>query len=367
MGVPIKAGGSMTGRMLLQAAAVAVLAADGQAMAGTEMHTFLPEDGVIRIGVAESELLSGFLGVAGQSALLVCLQGLSPGAGEGGRTWTLGDLHRIERDGTEEVVASLVTRAFSAGLNEQGSFVASADLVELWSRSGEILLSLANPKLAIYEDELGFRIALDAASAGMSLDRDSFLQPQLSDRSTSGPVSISFRGSALQDPAGLFTIDAQQPSGSLGVPGRPDAVLTWRVDRLDIDAGQAGTGGPEYSVMLTGPGFTTPGEIGGQADGLQFRTARDRTEATVKIDRLRISHAFAERLFPALTGLPPPLSARLVLSRAPDLNRLAGTTIAVTELKIALGNARLNAEGTFDNGGQELDVAGRIDGLLAVL
>ena len=357
----------MVGRMLMSAAATAVLVAGSQAMAATEMHAFLPEDGLIRIGARESELLSDFFGITGQEALLVRLEGLSPGAEEGGSTRTLGDLHRIELAGTEDVVASLVTRAFSAGLNEQAGFVASADLVELWSRSGELLLSLASPKLAIDEYEHGFRITLDAASAGMSLDRGTFLQPQLSDRSNSGPVSISFRGNAMDDPAGLFTIDAQQLSGSLGVPGRPGAVLAWRVDGLDIDAGQAGTGGPEYTVMLTGPGFTMPGEFGGQADGLRFRTARNRTEATIEIDRLRISDAIAERLFPALTSPRPATSARLLLSRPPGSSQPGGGPISISELTVALGDAKLNAKGTFDNDGQALDVAGRIDGLLAVL
>ena len=357
----------MIGRIVMPAAAAAVLAAGGLAIAETAIDEFLPEDGVIRLGAGESELLSDLLGIAGSGALLVRLHEMSRRDQDGGTAWTLGDLHRLELAKTEVAIASLVTRAFSARMSGQAGFIATADLVELWSRSGELVLSLAKPSLAIDEDDRVIRITLDADSAGMSLSNASSTEMQLSDRSKSGPVSISFNGSALQDSSGSFTLDAEQLSGSLGVPGRPEAVLTWRVDRLEVDAGRTGTAGREYKVRLTGAGFTAPGEISGQADALTLQSVRSPGEITVEVDRLRISDAFAKRLFPALTGTPPPMSARLVLSRTPDSNQSAGAEIVMSELSVALGDARLNAKGTFSNGGQELDVAGRIDGLLAVL
>ena len=357
----------MVGRILMPVAAIAVLAAGNQAIAETTIERFLPENGVIRLGAGESGLLSVLFGIVDSGALLVRLHELSRSDQDGATVWTLGDLHRIELAGTEEDVASLVTRSFSARLTEQAGFIATADLVELWSRSGDLLLSLAKPSLQIDEGSYGIRITLDAESARMSSSDASSTELQLSDRSRSGQVSIGFKASALQDSAGSFTIEAQQLSGSVSVPGRPDAVLDWRVDKLEVDAERTGTAGREFMVRLTGTGFTAPGRISGQADGLKFQKVRSPAESTVEVDRLRISETFAERLFPALAGTPPPMSARLVLTGKPGSNQSAGRPIAISELNVALGNARLSAEGTFETGGQALDVKGQIDGLLAVL
>ncbi len=357
----------MVGRILMPVAAIAVLAAGNQAIAETTIERFLPENGVIRLGAGESELLSVLFGIVDSGALLVRLHELSRSDQDGATVWTLGDLHRIELAGTEEDVASLVTRSFSARLTEQAGLIATADLVELWSQLGELLLSLSKPSLQIDEGSYGIRITLDADSAGISSSNASYTELQLSNRSRSGQLSIGFNARAPQDSAGSFTIDARQLSGSVSVPGRPDAVLAWRVDMLEVDAERTGTAGQEFMVRLTGTGFTAPGGINGQADGLKFQTVRSPAESTVEVDRLRISETFSERLFPALAGTPPPMSARLVLTGKPDSYQPAGRPIAISELNVALGNARLNAEGTLENGLQALDVAGRIDGLLAIL
>ncbi len=357
----------MVGRILMPVAAIAVLAAGNQAIAETTIERFLPENGVIRLGAGASELLSDLFGIVDSGALLVRLHELSRSDQDGGTVWTLGDLHRIELAGTEEDVASLVIRSFSARLTEQAGFIATADLVELWTRSGELLLSLAKPSLQVDEGSYGIRITLDAESAGMSSSNASSTELRLSGRYRSGQVSIGFNARALQDSAGSFTVDARQLSCSVSVPGRPAAVLAWRVDKLEVDAERIGAAGQEFMVRLTGTDFTAPGGISGKADGFKFQTVRSPAESTVEIDRLRISETFAKQLFPALAGTPPPLSARLVLTGKPDSNQPAGRAVAISELNVALGNARLNAEGAFENGGQALDVKGRIDGLLAIL